>query len=366
MALPEAVRRQAARAEEIVTATQQANVHNPGNVIQNPDLQLPQAAEPAVKPPPEPAIQPSPQQSQDHELDNLNPDQLRQRLRSIQGLLRSEAEKAKRLQVERDRLSGTVESLSSLVTGLQGQVQGMTNRLTAMEQAGQAPDGGATGSPPEADAAKRNASKIDPDNFDGYGDEMRDLVQLVNDQQAVIDQLRSQYGEQATTVDARINEVTQSFSQQSFYRDLSAAAPDWQDINQRDDWLSWLTQPATIMEPGEVYGSTRDDLLKQAHQRGDGLRVAKLIRDFKADMGIAGHVAPPQGGNGNREGLEGQVMPGQGAASAPNPAGFNQGGPSYTAADVNKASLDFSKGKITEKEYEKILGSFTQSMGGVA
>ncbi len=336
----------------------EASQQPPGPTVHNPDLKPPPAPEPQPQEPA--AAQPPAQPHQDQEIEGLSPDQLKQQLKTTQGLLRAEADRNKRITAERDRQGGVISDLTGMVSSLQQQVQDLTARVDAgaAPTDGQAPQPGSAGqgqgTQPQAGTA------VDPSNFEGYGDEIQELVRLVNDQAAQLHQFRTQFGEEGQRFEQRVNELGQTVAEQNFYRDLNYDAPDWQAINQRADWRSWLTQPHDRLQAGEVHGWSRDQILQDAYRRGDGRRVAQLVQDFKADMGIAG-AASPQGGQPNAQpgGLESEAMPAGSAGSSPSPAGAPQP-QGVSKQEFEKAALDRAQGRITEDDFKNILATYTQ------
>ena len=309
----------------------QPTVHNPGNVVHNPDLRSNAAPEPGQTAPPS------------------TPEQ--QRIATLQGMLRAEAEKAQRTAQDNARLNKVVEDLSGLVSALQAQVSTLQQARPSNGNGGDG-DEEAFSSPKKADSGL-----LDLEKFDGYGEEMTEAISMINRLAEENKQLRETYG----NVGQQVQNLSQGVVTERFYGALNAGAPDWQAINARQDWRSWLTAPENRPRAGEVMGDIRDNILQAAFQRGDGRRVVQMINDWKTDMGLTGqNIAPERSASYS---LEDQVMP---EANVGGDGSFyNQGpGKKVTAEEYNKAAKDLSIGKITEEQYLKVLKGFQQSFKG--
>ena len=69
-------------------------------------------------------------------------------------------------------------------------------------------------------------------------------------------------------------ERSQQARQRQFFDELDEAAPNWREINARQDWLTWLGQ----MDPRT--GQLRQAALSTAEARGDAKAVAEVVNTF--------------------------------------------------------------------------------------
>lgn len=84
----------------------------------------------------------------------------------------------------------------------------------------------------------------------------------------------------------------------AFYSDLSQAVPDWQTINANPVFHSWLGQTDSTT------GATRQALLTEAENAGNGARAGRILAAFKADQ--AAQVAAQQ-----KAAISAQAIPGK-------------------------------------------------------
>ena len=129
----------------------------------------------------------------------------------------------------------------------------------------------------------------------------------------------------------RINDQNESLRRQlaaeqrrGLYQSLDTMVPDWRTIDNSLEWRQWLAQPH------ELSGRTRQQWLDDAMARGDAHRVASFFRGFLQARTTIG---------GSRV---------QQAPSAPT------GKPTYTRAQITRASEDYRRGRIPEAEYQKL------------
>jgi len=137
-----------------------------------------------------------------------------------------------------------------------------------------------------------------------------------------------------SNVRSEVAELKQQILQEKFLTELTALAPDWNEIDQNPDFLGWLGQP------DELSGATRQEMLNQA--AGDAPRVAAFINAWKDTQRQASQptATAPQ--------LSGKYeTPSNRAGEA-----LAERGKTYTQAQVNGFYDDVAKGKYRGRQAE--------------
>jgi len=258
---------------------------------------------------------------------------------------------------------------NATITHLNGFVQNLSSRVSELEQAGGAatPPAQHQGQPPGSEFKTLN-----PDDFEGYGDEMVDMVKLVNAQAEYIRGLENRI--------AGMGERVETTSRETFYTTLDGLVPNWEAANADPGFVAWLQNPDPLA------GVKRHDLLRQAFEDLDAQRVARFFLAWKQETGIQGDFQPsgtapsaqpattagaptPQQAPvtaGSPYQVAQPVVPfeqGMGAQVMPQGVAGNQGPiqsetPLVTRAQYQKAVQDFIQKRITQEEYNQIATNF--------
>ena len=206
-------------------------------------------------------------------------------------------------------------------------------RLSGLEKGAKAPTGDDGGtSEPNADELKN----LDPEEFQGYGPEMTDLVLGFN-------KLLKRNKHLESMVESRSKEQEDRVWN-DFETRMTELVPDWQVINVDPAFKDvWLYQK-----------NGRLQLLKHYNQTLDVAGCAEMFNQYKAETGAASANPPPP----KRE----QIV--QPNASAAGPGAPIAGNPNQTvtAADVKAAGARYVKGEISYDELEKIQDAFQRSL----
>lgn len=173
---------------------------------------------------------------------------------------------------------------------------------------------------------------------------------------ADLTQLREEYGPDDPMVKAleaerernrRLEQQMQSLqgSQQEageerFWTDLNAEVPDWETINGREDFLTWLNLP----DP--VSGEIRDHLLQRHQQKGDGKRAAAIFKAFLSENPQVQQElrGKPESQQPNPE-VQQQVEPTRTKTDAE-----PEQPPVYAMSDYKQFMTDVTKGKYTPEQ----------------
>ena len=166
--------------------------------------------------------------------------------------------------------------------------------------------------------------KLKTEDFDGYGQEMSELVEHTNKQSADIMQLKNQIGNVA-------HSATRS-GENIFYSQIDDLVPDWQTINNDPNWLEWLRE----IDP--LTGRSRQQLLDEARNAFNANRVANFFNAFKSSGGASNQSS---------------------SQSEP-----ERKAPTITKAQYNKAVKDAQTGRITEEEFNKIANQYQRQVMG--
>lgn len=244
------------------------------------------------------------------------------------------------LKTQLAQANAAIQDLNEVITGLQ-QSQG-TPEAAQGEQA----------TSPTGDAS---ATVIDPDkgpvdlqDLDGWGEEMitmgkqiNKLSQMVERQQQIIKDLIQGQQQVITT--------QQQTEEQKFWSDLEKLVPDCQAINVDPNFVNvWLSKV------DDATGLKRDVVLQHHYANKDIPRIAKIFNAYKEEIGLKPKTSTYSAG----QDMGNQVMPAEGG-TAPQTDYGDRGGPS--PQDVEKASQDYTKGKITLDEYNKIARAWQRA-----
>jgi hypothetical protein len=131
-------------------------------------------------------------------------------------------------------------------------------------------------------------------------------------------------------------------SEQAFWADLTRAVPTWRDVNDNQDFQSWL------LAADPLTGITRQTYLDDAQRALDAPRVGNFFRAWLDSTGQAA-VAQPTGRASSSE-LEKQVTPGRSRSTG---APASNKGRVYAPADITTFFNDVRSGKYKGREPER-------------
>jgi hypothetical protein len=115
-------------------------------------------------------------------------------------------------------------------------------------------------------------SKLKPEDFEDYGDEFITLVKAVNSLEKRNKQLES-LAQSVTT-------QSQATNLETFKARLSEIVPDWEAINNNQDFITWL------QEPDGYSGLSMHEALLKAYNQFNSETVGKIFNKFKAEFKI--------------------------------------------------------------------------------
>lgn len=174
---------------------------------------------------------------------------------------------------------------------------------------------------------------LNPDAFDEYGEEFKQMAQTVQSQKAEIAKLHGAMGEVVQGQNQTKNE--------RFWAEIERLVPDWRERNQNPNFLQWLGES----NPGSR--ESRQTVLESAQHSFDASRVAELMNAWPGKQVSAK----------KQSSIESQVAPGR---SGTNANGNTPSQPTYSRGDIAEfyklsatSGFPFSfKGKMITSEEE--------------
>jgi hypothetical protein len=160
-----------------------------------------------------------------------------------------------------------------------------------------------------------------------------------------IAQLESMISQLQTSVVPQVQAVAQKqavSAEQMFWADLTKAVPNWREINDNQEFHSWL------LETDPLTGISRQTYLEDAQRMMDAGRVSNFFRAWLEDTGQA-NVAQTKGRAASSE-LEKQVTPGRTKSSG---SPQSNKAKMYTPQDIQKFFSDVRQGKYKGREQER-------------
>lgn len=271
MNLPKAVQRDLERADQLLGVNQPAPAEEPTETEPN--------AEPTEQASTAP-VNEAPAPSEPNQASEPDPgaySALEQKYRTLQGLHRTQKQRA-------DRLQETVEQLTHKVDEL---IKAQQTQQTQPEQ-------------PKEQADPTLLSRVE----DEFGADLVNLIRVVAKDEASriaanlgarLDEMeRTQGATVAGTVEAR---------KSVFFDRLAARVPDWETINVDDDFNDWLD----VTDP--IYRTTRRDALNAAAAEFDVETVVGVFMAFKAYIGQGDNAPAPSQQAKPADALHKQVVP---------------------------------------------------------
>ena len=233
------------------------------------------------------------------------------------------------------------------VPRLHQQNREMTQRIAHMEQLLASLSTQQTPQPPAQPVVDKLVTDKDVEEYGESLDVMRKVSreELFSVAQRIA-QLEQALRQVQTNVVPQVQAVAhrqQMTAEQQFWADLSAAVPNFRQVNDTPDFQSWLLQADPLT------GITRQTYLDDAQRSLDAGRVANFFRTWLESTGQAA-VAQSTGPAASSE-LEKQVSPGR-SRSTGTPATAKQG-KVYTPQDIQKFFNDVRQGKYKGREQDR-------------
>lgn len=326
MAMPEQIRKQIEAADEKmkeISGSQEVAATDPDGMSVSSEAPSTSQADDAEKP-----VQ-STVTSEQGNREDPNSETYAQRWRTLQGQFNAEV----------PRLRGANKELQARVAQLE-------NLLSSLSSA-----------PSAAPSAQPQSMQklVTDDDVAEYGesiDMMRKVTrEEVGSLQGKIAQLEGVIANLTQSVSGSVIPQVQRVAQQQaasaeerFWSSLAQRVPNWQQINNDQDFQSWL------LEIDPLTNTSRQTHLEIAQR---DLDVNRVIAFFNAFTAASGKFAPQANAQPNRSAseLEKQIAPGRARGSAGGTA--NQTAKTYTPEDIKKFFNDVRSGRYKGRETER-------------
>lgn len=325
MAMPEQLRKQIEAAEEKmkeISGSQEVDTTNPDGSPASSEATSTSQADDANR-----TVQSSGASEQGTKEDP-NSETYAQRWRTLQGQFNAEV----------PRLRGANKELQSRVAQLESLLSSISNAPTA------------------APAAQQSAQKlVTDDDVAEYGDSIDMMRKVTREEvgslQGKIAQLESVIANLTQSVSGSVIPQVQRVAQQQaasaeerFWGNLAQRVPNWQQINNDQDFQSWL------LDIDPLTNTSRQTHLEIAQR---DLDVNRVVAFFNAFTAASGKFAPQANAQPNRSAseLEKQIAPGRARGSAGGSAG--QTAKTYTPDDIKKFFNDVRSGRYKGRETER-------------
>jgi len=257
------------------------------------------------------------------EEDDPNSETYRKRWQTLQGMYNAEVP---RLHQQNREMSQRVQNMEQLLASISAQQ-----------------------SAPAPQASTADKFVTDQDVSD-YGESI-DIMRKVSREELSassqrIAQLENMLRQMQSNVVPQVQAVAQrqqASAEQQFWAELSAAVPNFRDVNGNQAFQSWLLQADPLT------GITRQVYLDDAQRGLDANRVANFFRTWLENTGQA-TVAQSTGRVASSE-LEKQVSPGRSRSSGS--AAVSDKAKVYSPQDIQKFFNDVREGKYKGREQER-------------
>jgi len=310
MAIPEQVRRQSeaiAKLYEDVNADAEAKVEAAGETQEQTSQ-----ANSAEK------VAPESKRNEQARSDTGSEDTAEQRYRTLQGMYNADTA---RLRMENQQLNNRLSQLEQLLSTMASQPAQQQQTLDRI---------------------------VTDKDVEEYGDSIDVMRRVTKEETAVyqnrIAELEHMIRQVQTSVVPKVEQVAhrQAVSaEQSFWYDLSAAFPQWKEVNADRNFQNWL------LEIDPLTGISRQTYLEDAQRNMDVRRVASF---FYTWQDINGQLVAQSPRNAAASELDKQVSPGRSrGGSAP----AEQQAKTYSSKDIAKFFDDVRKGAFKGKEAER-------------
>ena len=330
MALPEQIRKQSEAVQDLYKQLNE-DVENTGEAQETPptdevneqveDTVVENTADAKVKA--EDAA-PSSEPEQKNDDESVSEERLLQKYKTLQGMYNAEVP---RLHSQNKEMQQKLQHMEQLLASLSEQQKQATQKPVEVEKL------------------------VTEKDIEEYGDSI-DMMRKVTREElgsvaSRIAQLENVIQQFQSNVVPQVEQVVKrqaSSSEQMFWSDLSNRVPDWREINDDQDFQSWL------LEIDPLTGISRQTYLEDAQRLLDARRVATFFDTWRENNGVASVARSDSRVQQNASELEKQVAPGRSKSSG-NPK--SNTAKVYTPQDIEKFFSDVRQGKYKGREAER-------------
>ena len=327
MGLPQAIKDQETKADQLVTQLAKGELVDV--IVDDPSKTAPEKVVQTVKPEETPTPAPAaPSKAED--------DALNQKYQVLQGKYNHETADLRR----------QVEQANNTITRQNEMILDLHTSLNALEKGGGARGGEGDlerggGAQAPAQTGAKGPKKLTPEDFEGYGSEMKDLVDGFN---ALLEENAQLKG---TMVKAQENDADRAWT--NFKTRMTALVSDWEVLNYDQGFLGWLEGTDSELDP-----VTRKQKLEYFVHRFDAEKCAKFFEAYKK---APGNVAPG-GAAAPGPKKEDIIQPAASASGADAPISGAADKGEVTAEQYNQAAKDYTQKQISYEEFEKVSDAY--------
>lgn len=224
------------------------------------------------------------------------------------------------------------------------EIREMSERLAQLESMVTQLQSAPRAEPPKELKAER---LITPEEEQNWGAELLSVVgkRAKEELTPEVATLKSQMAQLQQRLD-QLNGTVAMSAREKMYALLDEKCPNWQAINENQDFISWLG----LRDP--FSGATRRNLLNQAYEQNDSPRVLKFFEGFLAEEAATAPAAQaqpdPVPGAVPRVPLETLAAPGRAKSTAHTPVEK----PIINRADITRFYMDLAAGRFRGREDE--------------
>ncbi len=329
MALPQAVQEQEEKADALVKQLQLTK----GEVVVVDEKKPTPPATPEKEEVEKPQVEPEKAKESEEEA-------LEHKYKVLQGKYNKEMDQLRReLNQIRDQSSATIARQNELIVDLHREIN-QQSKEGGKDLAG---DTGEKDQSPKPKTLKY-------EDFEGYGPEMKDLVDAAN---FALKQAEELKGKLAATKETEAEREKREADREwkDFESRLSAKNPEWVQKNNDPEFLSWLDGYDSARDP-----FTRKQKLQAFVDKRDPDKCLEFFKDFEASTG----KPTPSDGTRPSKGDAVQPTPSAAGSDAPIPSSRNKG--EVTAEQVEQAGRDYATKRISYAELEKITDAYQRGL----
>ena len=324
MALPEQIRKQTAAVQELYKQLNGENSGETADASPAPEVAA-STSSPADTPSVSDEAAPSPAVEQRVGDDKVPEETVLQKYKTLQGMYNAEVP---RLHQQNREMQQRIQQMEQLLSSVSSQ------------------------QPAASSPAKPVEKLVSDKDVEEYGESL-DVMRRVSREELnplfsrlaqMEDVLKQMHASVVPQVQAVAKHQQQSVEQR-FWSDLSEAVSNWREINDDQDFQSWL------LDVDPLTGITRQTYLGDAQRALDARRVANFFRTWLEKSGQASVAqpverAPPPASSE----LEKQVSPGRSRSAG---TAQSNKGRMYTPADIEKFFNDVRAGKYKGREQDR-------------
>jgi hypothetical protein len=237
--------------------------------------------------------------------------------------------------------------LQGMITKKDEEIEAMRSLLSDISNA----------KPAQENKAPEIKQLVTKDDIEEYGNDMIDVMRRVASE-SMAKQFTSytrKLEDRLAKLEGGISNVaksTEEVSQNAFYATLDRLSPEWRELNENQDFISWLQQ----VDP--YTGTTKMELLGLAHKNQDANRAAVFFNQYHSSLE---KQEPSSTAKSAKEKL---VAPGKAKSTTPK----SESKRTWTRNEIAQVYANKRKGLISDKEFKALERDFfaAQSEGRIA